>query len=298
MEYQMEELLPIVSKLAQKYTGCESTSITYEKAQSLMEAVLFCLNEYDDSCANSLARRDIPAQERYDVGARILSEKVGNIRKIFDEISPSFEDFGIRCLHDAVQNGMPHFLKWYDVKFCPQDTILALDYQVLTDCSRLRGADAVYEYIRALEMEQRFLGAFDREFVITVLKTYHPGYRDTTENICSIVLANILSRMTAQQGKTPREKTPLGEAFLGEYAQWANALHGKSVSEMEDMAKGFLKKMACRFYEEDAALLAYLCQGARDIAARVCAADCLTPQSGYSESAPPSHTRPPARHPG
>lgn len=275
MEYQMEELLPIVSKLAQKYTGCESTSVTYEKAQSLMEAVLFCLNEYGDSCAHSLARRDIPAQERYDAGARLLSEKVGNIRKIFDEISPSFEDFGIRCLHDAVQNGIPHFLKWYDVKFCPQDTILALDYQVLTDCSRLRGADAVSEYIRALAMEQRFLGAFDKGFVVSVLKAYHPGYRDTTENICSIVLANILSRMampkSAAGAKTPREETPLGEALLGEDAKWANALRGKSVAEMEDTVKGFLEKVVYRFYEEDAALLSYLCQGARDIAARVCA---------------------------
>ena len=43
MDYQMEELLPIVSELAQKYAGFESTSITYEKAQSLMEAVIFCL---------------------------------------------------------------------------------------------------------------------------------------------------------------------------------------------------------------------------------------------------------------
>ena len=40
MDYKMEELLPVVSELAQKYTGYESTSITYEKAQMLMGAVL------------------------------------------------------------------------------------------------------------------------------------------------------------------------------------------------------------------------------------------------------------------
>ena len=32
MNYEMEELVPIVGKLAEKYTGYESTSITYEKA--------------------------------------------------------------------------------------------------------------------------------------------------------------------------------------------------------------------------------------------------------------------------
>lgn len=59
MDYQMEELLPIVSELAQKYTGYESTSITYEKAQSLMEAVLFCLSEYNSSVKDSLVQKDI-----------------------------------------------------------------------------------------------------------------------------------------------------------------------------------------------------------------------------------------------
>lgn len=36
MDYEMEELVPIVGKLAEKYTSHESTSITYEKAEQLM----------------------------------------------------------------------------------------------------------------------------------------------------------------------------------------------------------------------------------------------------------------------
>ena len=37
MEYTMEELVPIVRKLAEKHHGYESTSMTYEKAEQLME---------------------------------------------------------------------------------------------------------------------------------------------------------------------------------------------------------------------------------------------------------------------
>lgn len=43
MEYTMEELVPVVGKLAEKYTAYESTSITYEKAEQLMGAVLYCI---------------------------------------------------------------------------------------------------------------------------------------------------------------------------------------------------------------------------------------------------------------
>ena len=34
MDYEMEELVPIVGKLAEKYTSHESTSITYEKSRT------------------------------------------------------------------------------------------------------------------------------------------------------------------------------------------------------------------------------------------------------------------------
>ena len=42
----MEELVPIVGKLAEKYTSHESTSITYEKAEQLMGAVLYVFTNY------------------------------------------------------------------------------------------------------------------------------------------------------------------------------------------------------------------------------------------------------------
>ena len=39
MKYEMEELVPIVAGLADQYTSKESTSISYEQANRLLEAV-------------------------------------------------------------------------------------------------------------------------------------------------------------------------------------------------------------------------------------------------------------------
>ena len=33
MNYELEELLPIVGRLAERYTGTDSTSVSYEKAK-------------------------------------------------------------------------------------------------------------------------------------------------------------------------------------------------------------------------------------------------------------------------
>ena len=259
----MEELLPIVSALAQKYTGCESTSVTYEKAQTLMEAVLYCLDEYRRSCADSLVHADISVKEQYRIGMELVWEKVQNIRKIFNELSLQFEDFGVRCLYDTVQNGIPHFLKWYDVKFCPQNTILTLDYPLLVDCGSYSGADAVYEYIKAIRLEQLFLGAFDRNFVMSVLERYDSDFREMTENICSIVLTDIVGHIAIK--KTFDDI----EFEAGEYAELTEIFGGKSIPDLEIAIKDFTKDMTGRFYENNSALLEYLYCDIPNIAARI-----------------------------
>ena len=69
MNYSVEELMPVFEKLAEKYAGYESTSITYEKAEQLMEAVIYCICEGEQAVKNPLytppARRDEP---EYDDG--------------------------------------------------------------------------------------------------------------------------------------------------------------------------------------------------------------------------------------
>ena len=263
MDYQMEELLPIVSELAQKYAGYESTSITYEKAQSLMEAVLFCLSEYNSSAKDSLVQKDISVKEQYNIGAKLLFEKVENIRKIFNEISFQFEDFGVKCLYDTVQKGIPQFLKWYDIKFCPQNTILTLDYPLLIDCSSLTGADAVYKYIWAIQTEQIFLGKFDRNYVMLVLEKYNSEYRDMIENICSIVLTNIIGHIAI--------KKPFNDIdFLyEEYLQLSKIFAGKSIPDIENVVKDLIKKIVSQFYENDMDMLEYLCYETNNIAVRI-----------------------------
>lgn len=269
MDYQMEELLPVVSALAQKYAGCESTSVTYEKAQSLMEAVLFCLNEYDNSFADSLVQRHISVREQYEKGAELLAEKVEDIRKTFNEISLQFDDFGVRCLYDTVQKGIPHFLRWYDIKFCPQNTILTLDYPLLADYGSLTGADAVYQYVRAIRTEQIFLGRFDRNYVRQVLERYNPEYRDMIENVCGIVLTNMIGHMMLRK--------PLNEMGFTdeEYLRLSEEFAGKSISDIESAVKELIGKLVSQFYgyDTDMDMLAYLCHEANNIAARIYTAD-------------------------
>ena len=45
--YTPEELLPVMIKLAEKFTSKDSSSISYERAEYLMDAVIYCISEVD-----------------------------------------------------------------------------------------------------------------------------------------------------------------------------------------------------------------------------------------------------------
>ena len=197
MGYEMEELIPIVAELAERYTGYESTSVTYEKANQLMEAVIYCIHEYETAvmektgeCGASAEDRSVTeiasaervsAKEAYLLGSRLVDAKVRAMKEMYHELIGHFHSYGNIALKDAVA-AVPEFLKWYDIKYDPQNTILTLDYPVLKDLVEYSGIDAVYEYVRCICIEQRFLGRFPEDYVRRVLRAYSGDYEEMFEN--------------------------------------------------------------------------------------------------------------------
>ena len=84
MEYEMEELLPIVAQLSEQYTRGESTSVTYEKARQFMEAVLYCMKVGREDCSEKYElspTERIPAETAYRFGGRAIARKIRRTRE-------------------------------------------------------------------------------------------------------------------------------------------------------------------------------------------------------------------------
>ncbi len=254
MHYEMEELVPIVGRLAQKYTANESTSVTYEKAEQLMGAVLYCIHEaelgepqehtfdWDEGSSRwdlAVSGKKLSAEQAYKMGAGCVEEKTRKALKLYHEILPEFSCYENTCLHDTFIKGLPEFFKWYDVVFCPQDTILTLDYPVLKDISRLSGIDRVYEFINCIRLEQIFLKKFPQDYVVEILEQYTrrvsrsmesggtdgdwDGFyaysrQEIMENLCEIVFTSVLMHILLrkplfQQEFQEEERVHLQELF-------------------------------------------------------------------------------------
>lgn len=199
-DIKMEELVSIVGELTGKYTGYESTSITYEKAEQLMGAVLYCIREVGQAGGGTAVfSKEISAGLLYERGAFLVEEKTKKALALYNEILPEFDSYGNRFLQDTFAEGLPEFFRRYDCKFEPQDTILTLDYPVMKDMSGCTGIDRIYEYILCIQEEQRFLRKFLRESVIRILKKYNTEYEETPDNICEIVMRRLEEEFSAPE---------------------------------------------------------------------------------------------------
>ena len=196
MDYEMEELVPIVGKLAEKYTSHESTSITYEKAEQLMGAVLYCIHELWESSGNAPSlNKKLSAQRVYEMGAAYVRDKTGKALDLYNRILPEFCHYENKCLYDTFVKGIPEFFKWYDVQFEPQNTILTLDYPLLKDISEYTGIDKIFEFIKAIGLEQKFLKLFPAGYVINILSKYNRNWQESMDNICEIVFIHVIGHI-------------------------------------------------------------------------------------------------------
>lgn len=200
MNYEMEELFPIVGKLAEQYTSNESGSVTYETANQLMGAVIYCIRETEIQNETSLQpKTSCPAKQAYETGFALARQKVKQALCLYNEITQEFESYGNQCIMDVIQIGMPEFFKWYDLKFNPQNEILTLDYPVLKDLSEFEGIDKIYEYLICIQIEQQFLSQLPKEFVERALKSQGIPARDQMDNLCETVLSFIIDHSKMQQ---------------------------------------------------------------------------------------------------
>ena len=226
LEYEIEELIPIVIRLAEKYTSKESTSITYEAAAHLMEAVQYCIREYvqeeqttdkeeeADRQMPEVSKKKVPAELAYERGYQIVLGKVDCVRRMYHVILPNFKSYGNENYKDTFEKGIPAFLRYYNPRFAPQDPVITMDYPVLWSMEQLQGVDAVEKYVEAIRLEQRFLGKLPDEYVRRTLEEYQYDYERQFFNICNIVLRGILRRMMGENVPEPEHLERAIEGYL------------------------------------------------------------------------------------
>ena len=264
MRYRPEELLPLVKELSEKYTGKASTSITYEAAQQLMKAVLYCIQEYTFGAGKDVLcpGKKVSAREAYELGYELVLKKTQDARECYNQVVEYFDSYGNRAYEETFRKGIPEFFLWYDARLKPQEHILTLDYPVLGNDVKACGIDRMYEYLWCIDKEQQFLLRFPKAYVRTVNRERYPEYEEYFINVCQTPLRRILCCMLAEIDLT---RTELSKE---EYVQIEQALDmdeetGKGLKGRLEAA---LKLLVNQIYEGNEELYQYLSRDLDDLA--------------------------------
>ncbi len=264
VDYDIKELANIVSRLAEKYTSFESTSVSYEKAEQLMGAVLYCINEAGMHADNFMvSEAGLSAQQAYDIGVSRVEQKVKAALDLYNKILPDFEYYKNRCLYDTFVKGIPEFFKWYDIKFEPQNTILTLDYPVLADICKYTGIDAVYEFIKCIDIEQRFLSMFPKEYVHKSLYKYNKRCDEMIDNICEVVI-------TVVTGHILSDKPLMDYSFEeSDYMRIKKILEENGPEEVNDKVNLALKIFIQKYFDDDSEFMKCISPNIKEIILRL-----------------------------
>lgn len=263
MEYKIEDLLPVVAKLTEKYTSKESSSVTYETARMLMEAVIYCLNEAEAENDYSIVDEKQPNLSLlYERGLNLVIEKTKEAKNLYDSIIENFEDYGCINYIDTILKGMPAFFTRYDARFQPQNHILTLDYPLIIELPTLCGIDLILAYLRGIRLEQHFLHCFDRFAIRNLLMNILPDYQHLYfDNLSYPVLLNAVGRCIA--------KKPL-KTLLLRYSDCdliKAYFDGDDVYAMEQKIKLLIQTIVSPLGDDIAQI--YFTKAAKDYAARI-----------------------------
>lgn len=262
--YTMEELVPVVAKLAHKYTAGESTSVTYEKAEQLMQAVLYCMDEVSQQeNKKDIVPGSMSPQQLYEAGYHLTEQKVKKALDLYHHITKNFLHYDNKCLYDTFLKGFPEFFRWYDIRFEPQNELLTLDYPILKDLSGLRGIDKIYEYLQCIGKEQFFLEKFPESYIREVLEEENSEYKEMIENICEIIWADIFRHFLLAK---PLFHYSLTEEDGQKIHELLRPLQFAEVkSKVEEMTVKFLKE----YYENDYGLVEYFSSASGNLASHL-----------------------------
>lgn len=201
MDYSQEDLLHlmgIVKNLAKKYTGNDSSSITYNTAQMLMEAVQYTIsiNLMSNHADINLYKGTLEYEKLYSMGKEKLNELFRDALEDYQRLLEDFDDFGISNYRHTVVDGLSAFFLHYDFHYRPQDHLLTLDYPIINDDIHQSGILRIKHYLRGIILENKILKLYPREVIIQRITNSTPmGHPYFMDNICYPVLLNMLSSL-------------------------------------------------------------------------------------------------------
>lgn len=191
-----QRLYPLLRRHALQFTSGESSSVPVETAQSLLESLLFCLEQGLQSrqedwkallCENP--------EEIFRAGLRNLEDKLAYGARLWQAVCANLPPVENRSMLDTIKS-ISGFWRRYDCRYAAHEIPCDIDYQLCIPVPEtLQGVDYVNAYLERLAGENRLLCRFSKDALEPVLNRYCRDYRGLLVNLYGPVVTNALGRV-------------------------------------------------------------------------------------------------------
>lgn len=192
------QIILILKELIIRYTKGESTSVTVETAEKILNSICYSMDAYAlsinsfNECIAVIKEKSV--KEIYEKGVEIVAACVKKTKLLYSEVLQNKLDIPLIAYNDTLNDGIVDFFDKYEVVFNAHDTMASIDYPLLFDDMNIRGVFYVKQYLEKVNLENQFCKLFRKEDIIEVLNSYGKIYRiEYTEaliNIFEIVINN------------------------------------------------------------------------------------------------------------
>lgn len=195
-ESEQEKLIAglweLLKMQAGKYNGIDSTSITIEKAQDILESMLYTIGV---AAENGAAKEEIVNGRLsllLDRGREILKRKQKSVKVEWKLLCRELPRIPNVYFLSTMEN-LGLFFDSYDIYFAAHHTSESIDYWPLCPIPEtVKGISYIEEYIHRIQIENDYLNCFEGEDVISLCEKYVPDYREALFNLCEPVLTNVI----------------------------------------------------------------------------------------------------------
>lgn len=212
-----------------KYNSIDSTSIQIEKAQDILECLIYTVWATVEAGASKEELLTGNISELIEQGREILRTKQKYMKVAWELLCDDLPKVQNVYYRSTIENiGM--FFKNYSIPYEAHHIPCSIDYWPLCPVSeRLKGVHFIDEYLYRIQIENDFLNCFDEMQVRALYRKFIPHFEDALFNLCDPVLTNAIGRMLlGKQIQDLQISTEEQSSLLG-------TLTGKSIDELASM---------------------------------------------------------------
>lgn len=200
------DLLEILSEQCEKWSRGESSSVPVEKAQEIMNSIMYVITIKLKSCQSPEHTVEMLKSNHlkwiFESGLKIVQRKTAVARHLQKRIINNLLETPNVYYSSTIVDGINGFFRLYRPQLAAHEIHITADYPVFAGRPQSEGIEFIEEYLSCIEAENAFCVQFHPQDIHHLLCGLTEDYRSIPMNIFEYVMLSALGLVL--QNKNPK----------------------------------------------------------------------------------------------